>query len=191
MAILLFVGSSTVLARQTQSVPTNITDNQLVSVRLGDLPADIRAQIIAKSQLEDTKQKIEQYGQWVGIGKEVGVAINDGLEAVTEKAEKFANTTPGKVTIFVIIWKVIGRELAGLFVGVPLIGLTTWIFFYAWRTLFRGRIVRTVNAEGKRVEQFVEATVKSFSEGERIGAALALPVLYFIVIGIFTGTVIF
>jgi len=53
----------------------------------------------------------ESMSKWAGAGKEVGVAVNSALGAVTEQAGKFGETKIGKITIFLVVWKVIGNEL--------------------------------------------------------------------------------
>lgn len=80
----------------------------------------------------DLKAKTDQYGKWVGIGHEVGVAVNEGMSAVTTQANNFAQTPVGKWTMFVIIFKVIGNS-AITYIGcfcLALIGIPVWLWSY-------------------------------------------------------------
>lgn len=93
----------------------------------------LTAQQLAQVELDATKTKAAQYGSWVGIGKEVGVAVNDALAAVTVQANNFGQTGVGQITIAVVVWKVIGHDLmkfvvCGTFLtfGVP---LWVWLFY--------------------------------------------------------------
>src|SRR5271157_51491 len=93
--------------------------------------------MLTKDQLDaiaqqNMKDKVERYGKWVGIGHEVGQAVNESLSAITTQANNFAQTPVGKWTIVVVIYKVIGQQLTGLVIGVGtlLIGLPLWIWSY-------------------------------------------------------------
>src|SRR5205807_1312407 len=63
---------------------------------------------LQKVQQEQLDEKIKTYGKWVGIGKEVGVAVNSSLESITNQADHFAKTGVGKFTMVLVTWKVIG-----------------------------------------------------------------------------------
>lgn len=75
---------------------------------------------------------MEQFGKWVGVGHEVGVAMNEGLSAITTQANNFAQTPVGKWTMFVIVFKVIGEKVVQYLVGffVFAIGIPIWIWSY-------------------------------------------------------------
>src|SRR5271157_4940498 len=112
--------------------------------------------MLTKDQLDaiaqqNMKDKVERYGKWVGIGHEVGQAVNESLSAITTQANNFAQTPVGKWTIVVVIYKVIGQQLTGLIIGVGtlLIGLPLWIWSY--RKYLPHRIVteRTYDTSNK------------------------------------------
>lgn len=96
--------------------------------------------MLSKQQLDeltakDMQRKVEQYGKWVGIGHEVGTAVNEGLSAINTQSNAFANTKVGKWTIFVIVFKVIGVPLMGVLFGLGtiVIGLPLWLWsFKKW-----------------------------------------------------------
>ena len=108
------------------------TDDTLL-IRKSDLPEGLVKELETKQQLAVMKDKIETYGKWVGMGKEVGVAINESLSALTVQADSFSKTGVGKFTMFMVAWKVIGKDFIRFLVGVPL--LITWTVLFVW--LFR------------------------------------------------------
>lgn len=76
--------------------------------------------------------KAESYGKWVGIGSEIGKAVNSSLEALSENTAKFSKTGVGRVAIWLVVWKVVGSDILGilfalmiLLVGVP---ITIWSY---------------------------------------------------------------
>jgi len=56
-------------------------------------------------------EKIDRYAQ---MGKGLGVAINEGLGAVTKNVEQFSQTSAGKWLMVLITWKVMGADAIGL-----------------------------------------------------------------------------
>jgi hypothetical protein len=58
-----------------------------------------------------TPEKVDRYAQ---MGKGLGVAINEGLSAVTKNVETFSQTSAGKWLMVLITWKVMGEDAIGL-----------------------------------------------------------------------------
>lgn len=145
---------------------------EMVTVEKSKLPSDLIAQI----EQDNLKAKIEQYGSWVGIGKEVGVAVNEGLQAVSANAAEFAQTDIGKLTITVIVWKVVGREILGVMIGVPLLLLVFFIFWRCWRSIFWGKLIfeGARDEKGHKQYRFIEPTAKSMGKEEAPWTAFGL-----------------
>jgi hypothetical protein len=81
-----------------------------------------------------TPDKIDRYSQ---MGKGLGMAINEGLKAVTTNVEQFSQTSAGKWLMVLITWKVMGEDAVGLArTAVQLtVGLTLFIVgipFWMW-----------------------------------------------------------
>lgn len=89
----------------------------------------------AANALENlTPEKLDKYAQ---MGKGLGIAINEGLGAVTKNVESFSQTSAGKWLMVLITWKVMGEDAIGLArtavqwtVGglLLLIGIPFWIW---------------------------------------------------------------
>lgn len=99
------------------------TDDKVV-ISTRDLTPDQLAKIQAEKQLETAnaqidalQKKVETYGKWVGVGGEIGQAVKDGLNAVVDVADKFGGTNVGKFTMSMIAWKVIGKDIAKIVLG--------------------------------------------------------------------------
>lgn len=104
------------------------SNDEIVSIPKSKLTADQLQQI----QQENLQKRIDTYGKWVGIGKEVGVAVNSSLEAITNQADHFSQTGVGKFTMVIVAWKVIGDQLIHVVGGLLeiLIILPIWIWSY-------------------------------------------------------------
>ncbi len=94
--------------------------------------SQLTASQIATVEQDNLKRRIETYGKWVGLGKEVGEAVNGSLGALTKQADEFSKTGVGQFTMILIAWKVIGTDLIQFLVGVPLllVGFVIWTYSY-------------------------------------------------------------
>ncbi len=132
-----------VLAQQTP----NEADAE-ITVKRKDLPAGLLKEIDSKQQLESLQKKIETYGKWVGMGHEVGVAVNESLGALTTQADNFSKTGVGKFTMFIVAYKVLGHDFLAFIIGIPLLVTGTCIFLWSYRrTCLPYRILTKVNVD--------------------------------------------
>lgn len=145
-------------------------DSTMVMVRKGDLPQNLLAKI-------ETEQKIETYGKWAGMGKEIGISIREGLGALTEETNKFADTKVGVFVMFIIAFKVVGYAIIQLIVGVPLVLIGTIVFLWYFRnSCIRRRVLTKVTGTGK--EQVKEYETENPNEDYYAFAASAWYILY-------------
>lgn len=102
--------------------------------------------------------------QWVGIGREVGIATREGLESVVDVSQKFGGTQVGRFVMFMVAWRVLGKQLLGVVLGIPIwiAGVAMWV--YSMRRFFWGRQVITRRNADKSVEY--TSTAYKFSDGE-------------------------
>ena len=137
------------------------TDTGTVVIKKSDLTAEQLAKIESQQKVQEVTQKLQAVHEWAGIGKEIGEAVNDGLKAVTTQAATFAETNPGKLTMFLIAWKVMAKDvlelchgLKGTLVGIPfLIFLDSFLIFMWLRTTRSRTILTTEDEKGKHYQQ--------------------------------------
>ena len=155
--------------------PVSAQTSQQVTVNLSDLTPAQRAQyeaqaVIAKqeAQLAIYEKKIEQFGDWVGVGGEVGTAINEGLSAVVDVADKFGKTDVGKFTLVLVAWKVMGKDVVRIVLGLLFFTILTLLIVRIYRRGVQTRkilIKRTPQGFWKRNIKEWE-TVNSDLDGE-------------------------
>lgn len=137
---------------------------ETITVDVNDLDAATLAKVKAKATEEELKGKVAAYGQWVGIGREVGVAVDEGLTAVTKHATEIADTKIGKITMFIIAYKVIGKDIIRITVGIIIWLLLTIMFVISYFRNAMDRKMRSMkyDKDGKIIS--VEETIKSCSQ---------------------------
>lgn len=142
------------------------SQTQTATIDLSKLDPTLRAQIEAAQKEQSIEEKINRYGRWVGMGKEVGDAIDGALGAISNRANEFANTKVGMFTMGIIAFKVVGYPIIQLCVGIPLILLGTIFFIWILKAQCLPRKVVTITGEGKekkREEKFIEPEEQWYS----------------------------
>ncbi|MBC7836505.1 hypothetical protein H7X87_01880 [Acetobacteraceae bacterium] len=123
------------------------------------LPATLRTTLQAQKKIQEVTDTLQVGRDWADMGRAIGIATREGLSAVTEETAKFAETTPGKFTMLMIAWKVMGTDftsfLLSFVVGIPT--LIAWFFVFWWwlRRVYGTRQIRVVDTEGKVTYQVV------------------------------------
>lgn len=122
---------------------------------------------------------------WVGVGKEVGVAINDSMSAINIQANNFAQTPVGKLTAIVVVWKLIGDSLIGILVHISMgllfmvVSLSIWLWSYKKTCMTRSVVIgEHYNDKGKKIRDYKIAEYVGsnyyISPREYHGVAIAL-----------------
>lgn len=128
--------------------------------------------------------QVTKASEYIGIGKEIGSAIRESLEGVTDVANKFAGTPVGQFTLIMVAWKIIGKDL----IGIPLflMGIALWVWLF--KRMFLGYWIK-VYVDGKRESRHMDAY--DFNSGDARGAAAVAFVVTLIVWAVCWITVIF
>lgn len=142
LLVVLMVSITTIYAQKpiTASEPV-----EQILVNATDLtPAQLQ-KIKTETELAELKKKVETYGNWVGVGKEVGIAIKEGLLAVVDVSEKFGDTKVGKFTMILIAYKIIGKDLLRIAIGLIFLTIFIIFMFRYYKTTFTTHRVKTSN----------------------------------------------
>ena len=119
--------------------------DEIVSIRKSELTPQQAASI----EQQNMQNKIETYGKWVGLGKEVGEAVNGSLSALSTQADNFAKTGVGKFTMVLVAYKVVGDDILDVLITVPLMIVMTLIFIWSYRKSCMTRsVLKSESKEG-------------------------------------------
>lgn len=112
--LVLTLGLMTVptFAQQHDNVQVDITKLSQEQLRVWQELKKQQAESNSRVTLDTlTPDKVDRYAQ---MGKGLGIAINEGLGAVTKNVEQFSQTSAGKWLMVLITWKVMGDDAVGL-----------------------------------------------------------------------------
>lgn len=124
---------------------------ETIMVKKSELPPGLLTKLEAQASFNETKEKITQYGNWVGMGKEIGIAVNDGITAIKDQAISLSETKLGYYIMFLIAYKVIGTDLIQLAIGLPLMIALFIVFLWSYYKNCIPRQVLVEEDKGKKV----------------------------------------
>lgn len=112
---------------------------QVLTIDTSGLSPSIKNAIVEKMQQDAITQKIQTYGRWAGMGKEIGIAASEGLNAVKDFTVDVSKTNVGKTVLFLIVWKVAGIDFIRIILGTFLALISIWLISKSYFRLFATR----------------------------------------------------
>lgn len=168
LIVLLILGAVTAWGQQQPEKTYVVKESQLTPGQKASLEA------------QEHTQQITSYAGW---GKEVGTAMKEGLSALNEEVNKFSESSAGKFTMFVIAYKVMGKDAVRFTIALPLWILGTFYFMYLFRKNFVVRRI-TIKSTGWLFSKERAREYKIVNEGARSDLAAWG---YFAAFGIWSG----
>jgi hypothetical protein len=159
------IGLFTMIILLFAVMPTQAQNPEKVGDPTSYMTSDQLAKYYSDIKVADLEKKLEVYGDWVGVGGEIGNAIEEGLTAVVDVADKFTGTDVGKFTMVLVAWKVIGKDVVRIALGLIFFTLVTLLFLKVYRGYFKPKKIPV-----KRValfRRFVESVEYKIIEPDR------------------------
>jgi hypothetical protein len=192
--ILFFVALLTVAF--TLNTSAQVTPEK-VTINVNDLTPEQRAKVeaqqrleISNAQIEELQKKIDTYGKWVGVGGEIGTAVKEGLSAVVDVADKFGKTDVGRFTMILIAWKVVGKDVVGIVLGLIFFITLTIIIVKVYKRVCMPRKVLTENPGFMKYPKKYEVIEPSVEGEESVWMTIILLVVFLLGIWI-TSAIMF
>lgn len=91
------------------------------------LPADLKAEF-------ELENKVGEASRAVGIGHEIGVAVNETLIAIEDSALRISESDLGKEAIFIAKWKLLYKDFLQIFMGLVFLAFGSTVVFKFFRT---------------------------------------------------------
>lgn len=159
--------------------------NKLTDVQQAELALDVAKKIEAqKAPGVSNPQAVKQ---WVNYGTEIGQALAGTARELGVVANDFIQTPAGKVTLAMIVWKVMGHDI--IHVGLAAMMFFTlipgWIYMFNRMCIVKGYEYEDYVVDGKpktrRVKQYYDSSRDSI-DGTRLMMALILGVILITII---------
>ena len=157
------------------------------TTKVGDPKAYLTPEQLVKYEADlkiaELEKKVTTYGNWVGVGGEVGIAVKEGLTAVVDVADKFGKTDVGKFTLLMVAWKVMGVDLVRIVLGFIFLILITWLFVMVYKNTYIPKRILIENPGLFKYPKKYDVLEPEHWEGYQ-GVKLLLLCMYCISIGI-------
>lgn len=89
------------------------------------LPGETKTQIEKLTTEKAVKGEIKEVSEYANLGKEI--AVNETLKAVEDSAIRIADSSLGQTAITIVVWKLLYKEIAGVVVGILLLGISLFM----------------------------------------------------------------
>lgn len=181
------IGLLSIFVLMLVAIPTQAQQTKQVGDPTTYMTAEQLAKYTGDMKIADLEKKLETYGNWVGVGGEVGNAIEEGLTAVVDVADKFTGTDVGKFTMVLVAWKVIGKDLVRILLGLIFLAIITLLFFRVYRNTYvpkRKLVEKTPQGWFKRAKKKYEIIIPNDDWEGYNGVKIVILFLYAGAVGI-------
>jgi len=110
-----------------------------INIDTTGMSPSLKAEIEKQMKVNEITNKIETYGKWAGMGREIGIATKEGLTAVKDVAIDLSNSNLGKTVMFLIVWKVAGIDFVRIGIGILLTIIGTFLVSKSYFRMFTNR----------------------------------------------------
>lgn len=160
-------------------------------VDVGGLTKEQEAQIqlkieqIKKEGQSKSEATVETANEWVDFGKNVALAFTTVAKDLGVAADSFLQSTTGKVTLALIVWKVAGKDIIGVIIGViMMIAFTTmWVYFFRRLCIVKSVVIKTPETGFKKVKE------ERYYDGDEV-IEIRLIMLFVLIIEVITSLII-
>ena len=92
----------------------------------------------------------KELNEWVDLGKNIGLAVAATAKELGVASDTFLESTTGKITVVLIVWKVMGEDIIGVFGGTAAWFTITSIILWSFKFFHMSQ-----RSEGVRVELWI------------------------------------
>lgn len=95
------------------------------------------------------KASTETVNEWVSVGTNLALAITTVARDLGIAADRFTESTTGKITVAAILWIMLGKDIIQLVIGLLLfcVGLPLWVYFFRKLCIVKNRIITPIQGQ--------------------------------------------
>jgi len=168
-----------------QNINTNgLTEEQKAQLALQ--AAQMKNSNDAPGSMLSDELNPERLNEWVDLGKNIGLAVTATAKELGVAADEFLNSTTGKITIVLIVWRVMGEDILGVVGGtiawIILINIILWSFKYFH---MKKKVVNKKEGTVEYVKRY------EFESGDALVCSAVLHIIAFVLVTTVSAAIIF
>jgi hypothetical protein len=130
----------------------------------------------------NTKETAQKVSEWMAIGENLGKGLAGCAKELGVQVNDFVQTPVGKIASFIIIYKLIGRDVIHYGFGIVffMIAISMWIYFFR-----RMCVIKTITY-GDKVNKlgFRQKTIEYTREGNCDGTRFCMLLVLLLSVGV-------
>jgi hypothetical protein len=134
----------------------------------------LQAARMKKGSVPETVSTPQKVNEWVQVGNNVGTALISAAEKLGQTADKFLESKTGKITIVLIVWKMMGSVIIHVGTGIAFWVVSTIILIW----LFRKTNIKSIEKTHVDGKLFRNKKITYNSPGEMEETRVTLMVLW-------------
>jgi len=159
---------------------------QSVKIDTSELTEEQKAQLVLQieqmkknnSPLQPENLSTEKVNEWVNLGKNIALAVTTVAKELGVAADKFLESTTGKITFVMIAWYVVGDDLVGIIGGTIAWIVLANIIIWSFRFFHMSKKVKQGPKDNPTIEYIQR--YEFVSKDARLGSAVVHVIAFFI-----------
>jgi hypothetical protein len=175
MSKFLLVFMSVVLLFSFMAVPvlaginpdlSDLTDEEKAKIVLEAKKLKDERSPLSKVDIQSTPQKVNE---WIDVGKNLGVALMSTAKELGVAMDTFLSSKTGQMATYVILWKLLWKDVLGVIVGgLMLLSFNPmWFYFYRRMCIVKSKTVTYPTEKGAKKEKKWEYYTPGSCDGTR------------------------
>jgi hypothetical protein len=175
--IMLLMAMSFTASAQAQIYTSGLTDKQKAELKL-----QVENIKLANDIADTEMPKAQEVKEYAELGESIAKAIGSCAKELGVAVDDFSKTTVGKTAIGLIVWKMVGRDVVKVLVGVGFITFFVMFWIYFFRKMC---VIKSVeyNEDGKKKK------ITNYGEGHVCGTRFAMLVVLIIIVATGLGII--
>lgn len=136
-----------------------------VSLDTGGLTEAQKAQLVIEIEKMKSEAKkveapsvpvVQKAEEWVELGEKIARVMITVAKQLGVAADELLNSTTGKITMVIVVWKLIGQDLLGVAVGISflVVFILMWAYYFRRLCVIKGVIEKTPEKGFRRVREY-------------------------------------
>jgi hypothetical protein len=119
------------------------------------LDKDTVSNVLRSLKTAESTVTPEKVNEWKEMAVAMGIAVNEISSSINIQSNEFIKTPVGFLVVALLCWKIVGADLFGKMMAIPLYMFVISIILWSYRRLHIGRKIKKKDSDGNIVTEIV------------------------------------